>query len=112
MQALALATTQQADELVVHGMWEQKAFQQLGGREFAATFQRNPVGNVSDGINDLPIFVEMAAFLRVMPKHHRLAHRPFPHRVGDSQNQLQEGGLARAVLAHQSDAFTAFEMVG
>ena len=112
VQPLSFSATEQSNELMVHGVGKQEPLEQLCSCELGAAFQGDPVGDVAHRVNDFPVFVEGAAFLSVMAKHHRFTHHDLARiGFGVAEDEVKEGGFARAVLANQTNALSSLEMV-
>ena len=97
---------------MVHGMGKEESLEKLGCRELGASLEGNPVGDVADGINNFPFFVEYSTFLGVVPKHDCFAHDNFAGiRVVHAQDQAKQRRLARPILPHQANSLAPFEVM-
>ena len=70
-------------------------------------------GNAVDKVVDPHVQVQLPAFLREMPDlHGRTLHHPAAVRGQFSGDDLEQGGLAGAVFAHDADAVLPQQVIG
>ena len=87
---------------------KQEILQELGRCQALSATQVNIIGNVSDDIDDLHLFVKLQAFLREIAKAHRFADDDTSFvRLHLRQQHFDEGGFSRAVVAHNTHLLEA-----